>query len=655
MFSSQSNLRISFILILALLSVSCATWKKLDALYLGEASLPSLVGKDTTSALTHFDQSPVKRDTLKVKDPETGRELFFMKTFTDENTGEVTASEVLDAASITARFRNVSERGGEVDLCFDIVVPSSVRNSKWQVQLFPILYVSNDSIYLKPVMITGQEYRKRQLRGYEHYEKLISSIVTDPKHYFERKNFEIFLARNLPEVYMLKRDTTIMSDEAFQSLYGLSEQDILDHYSHKERIVKNQKRANALTRMHSQLHSVKTHEGIRLDTVLVDGRGDYTYQYIYTMRMKSGIRKADIVLSGEILEMGEVVYQMPRTEPYTFYISSTSTLAVPEEKYLKEVLERRVEANLSAKIEFAVGKSKVDPSFGNNASQFSRIKQLLLTLLQDKEYDVDSIVVSAFCSPEGSFDLNKKLSKERGNSISAYLNDYINTRRDSLERAYGMRVDEYGGVHHYSRKRIPFVIRSVGEDWSMLDMLVIGDNHLDQSQKDDYQSLREVTDLDHRESLLRQKSFYPYILDSLYSQLRRVDFNFYLQRKDMVRDTVMTTVIDTVYQNGLAALKEMDYQRAADLLAPYKDYNTAVAAVGANRNRFALDILNKMIPTAKVHYLLAIVYCRLGDEKSAVEHYLSACKADRTMVFRGNLDPEIYGLIKLYGLNNFEE
>ena len=92
MFSSQSNLRISFILILALLSVSCATWKKLDALYLGEASLPSLVGKDTTSALTHFDQSPVKRDTLKVKDPETGRELFFMKTFTDENTGEVTAS-----------------------------------------------------------------------------------------------------------------------------------------------------------------------------------------------------------------------------------------------------------------------------------------------------------------------------------------------------------------------------------------------------------------------------------------------------------------------------------------------------------------------------------------------------------------------------------
>ena len=54
--------------------------------------------------------------------------------------------------------------------------------------------------------------------------------------------------------------------------------------------------------------------------------------------------------------------------------------------------------------------------------------------------------------------------------------------------------------------------------------------------------------------------------------------------------------------------------------------------------------------TDKVLYLLAILYSRRGDDKKAVESYLKACRLNPSFVHRGNLDPEIAGLIRRYGL-----
>ena len=74
---------------------------------------------------------PVHRDTLVVEDAE-GREVIIMKAVKDEN-GEMVAHETLNAAKITARFRNVAERGGSVDLRFQILVPEKMQDSDWQL------------------------------------------------------------------------------------------------------------------------------------------------------------------------------------------------------------------------------------------------------------------------------------------------------------------------------------------------------------------------------------------------------------------------------------------------------------------------------------------------------------------------------------------
>ena len=169
-------------------------------------------------------------------------------------------------------------------------------------------------------------------------------------------------------------------------------------------------------------------------------------------------------------------------------------------------------------------------------------------------------------------------------------------------------------------------------------------------QKSRYESLRD-REPDAREHLLREESFYPHLREKLYPRLRTVRFGFFLHRKGMLKDTVHTTVLDTAYMQGVQAIRDRDYERAVTLLRPYKDYNTAVAYCSLDYNASALSILETLPRDDKVNYLLAIVYSRRGDERSAVECYIRSCQQNPSMIHRGNLDPEISQLIRQYGLN----
>ena len=202
---------------------------------------------------------------------------------------------------------------------------------------------------------------------------------------------------------------------------------------------------------------------------------------------------------------------------------------------------------------------------------------------------------------------------------------------------------------------IKFKSRFIAENWDDLYNLVENDVVMNADQKALFKQRYAIEDPDARESKMRQDDYYKYMRDALYPRLRTVKFNFYLHRKGMIKDTVHTTVLDTTYMRGVAALKDMDYATALALLSPYEDFNTAVAYMGLDRNRNAMKILSKMDKTAEVNYLLSIIYSRMGNNEKAVEHYVLSCKQNRSFVYRGNLDPEISVLIKMYGLNKEDE
>lgn len=190
------------------------------------------------------------------------------------------------------------------------------------------------------------------------------------------------------------------------------------------------------------------------------------------------------------------------------------------------------------------------------------------------------------------------------------------------------------------------IARNIPENWNMLDSLVAADGTLTAFQKERYFSKKAISDPDARETALRKEESFHYLRDTLYPMLRLVRFDFHLHRRDMVKDTIHTTVPDTVYRSGVRAIRDRDYARAAVILAPYQDFNSAVAYTALGRNSSALAILERLERSAEVNYMLAIIYSRLDRSAEAAQCYERACLQNRTFVHRGNLDPEISALAR---------
>ena len=634
---------------LLILVASCASQHKMKALQSG-AYRPSLTLAQEEDYIPDIrTEMKAQRDTFIVKDGD--REFIIMKAIKDED-GEMVAHDVLDAAVVTARFRNVAERNGRVDIEFQVIVPQSMQDSKWQLRFRPQMYIMQDTLDLDPVIITGAEYRKAQLRGYQQYEKFLSTIVTNPDEFVNWWALELFIERNMPQLYAFKSDSTYVSDEQFASAYGVTEKEAIEHYTDKlARKANNWKmsRREKMYRKYVKVPIVK--EGLRLDTVILAYNGDFIYRYVQPIQTRPKLRKVDVVLSGDIYESDRKIYDIPMSEPLTFYISSLSAFVDNREKYLTKIIERRVEENTACYIEFASGSFKVDERMGHNPEEIARIKDNLKTLMSSEEFVIDSIIVTSSASPEGSKSFNERLSKQRSEGISEYFSAWMNHYQDSLERERGFAVDEEGNIIIQKRKEVPMMGRSSGENWRMLDRLVERDTTLTEDQKESYFSLASMRDIDTRERSMQGKPYYRHLREQLYPRLRTVRFDFHLHRRGMVKDTVHTTVLDTAYMNGVQAIRDRDYERALTALRPYNDYNTAIAYLCMDYNASAMQILEKLEKTAQVNYMLAVLYSRRGDEQKAVECYIRACSEDQTYVHRGNLDPEISVLIRRYGLN----
>ena len=639
--------------VLAAIAVSCGTSAKMAQIKKEEATAQIELSNETYVPDVSVPLIRKTADTISVTDDE-GHKFLLMKTYQNKETGETTASEVLDAAIVTARFRNLAERQGKVDIAFQIVVPERMQDPKWQLRFYPDMYVLGDSIRLDPVIITGKDYRKAQLRGYQQYDKFLNSIISDSTKFVDLRLLEIFLQRNLPTIYAFKNDTTFVSDEQFMSFYGVSEQDAVDHYTNGHAKKMNEKRKSRVDEMFDKYVKVPiVTEGIRLDTVITTANGDFIYNYVQTINTRPKMKKVEVVLSGEIFEKDEKLYDIPRCEPLTFYISTLSAFAIDFDRYLTKVIQRRVYTNTASHIDFQVGRSEVIPTLGNNAGEIAAIKENLAMLMDNNIFDLDSIVVSATASPEGSIALNRNLAQSRSVSVSNFFNKYMKSYVDSLRIANGFVVNMSSDVQIENKKvdAVSFSPKCIPENWEDLNRFIADDDTLTQADKERYFEILEIKNEDDREHAMQKESWYSYVKDKYYPALRTVKFDFFLHRKGMVKDTVNTTVLDTVYIKGVQCLKDMDYEEALDYLRPYNDFNTAVAYTALNRNTSAMMILSPMERTAEVNYLLAILYARMNREQEAVECYLKACRQNDIYVHRGNLDPEISQLIKSYGLS----
>ena len=181
---------------MVLLPAACGTSRKAELLQEQQLTAQLSLPERSRQSFRELEIPRFEQDSLIIHD-FNGREVIVMNAVRDDSSGEMVANETLQAARIEARFRNVAERHGNIDLEFQVIVPAAMQDSRWQVRFHPRMEVLGDTLELDDILITGRDYRKAQLRGYQHYERFLRSIVTDSTRFIDRNQLEIFIKRNM--------------------------------------------------------------------------------------------------------------------------------------------------------------------------------------------------------------------------------------------------------------------------------------------------------------------------------------------------------------------------------------------------------------------------------------------------------------------------
>lgn len=601
--------------------VSCSPYGKIRQIRSGNVSVGLSVSDE--EKIEEDDDKEVLIDSIR---SSLSDEPIIMNAIRDTETGEMVATDVINASKVTARFRNVAERAGYVSISFDVSVPSAMSDSQWQLKILPFMSVQEDVLPLDALYITGTGYRQGQLKGYQRYKAFLASIITDTTDFIRMRQLEVFLERHYPETYAMRTDSTIIPEPKAENLFGVTQREALEHYTrHLKHQMNERRKARAGKMFERYVKDPIVTEGIRLDTVLTGSDGDFIYRYVHTFRSRPGLKKVAVSLEGSLFEKGECICELPFAEELTFYISSLSSLVDDRVKYKMTVLERSVKDNTKAFIDFRQGSSAVDTTLGDNADELRRVVRCIDDVVAREDLELDSLVIVASCSPEGPYALNRKLSASRSEAVRKYIGEYVPVEwKDSL------RASE------------------LPENWEQLEKLVANDTIIsERSRKNILTLMEDLSRPDVVEKRISMLPEYRYLREKIYPKLRSVRFDFHMHRSGMVRDTVHTTEIDSVYMSGVEALKLLDYKKAVTILRPYDDYNAALAFMSADYNHSALDVLGKLDDKdPKVCYLKAMVLSRLGQHDEALKYYDLCLAYDPYMRHRANLDPEMHLLVR---------
>lgn len=186
-------------------------------------------------------------------------------------------------------------------------------------------------------------------------------------------------------------------------------------------------------------------------------------------------------------------------EPYR--VNPHVSLIVPQ----KEEKRRRKQGK--AYLDFQVGRSVILPNFRRNPEELLKINDAVQEVTTNQDAVLQGLYVEGFASPEGSYSLNERLSRERATALKDYIKNKFNLS-DAL-----------------------FKVSSVAEDWDGLEALVQGG---------DYPNKEKILEIigstnapDQKEvALKRLGASYRLLLKDVFPDLRRVEYQIDYTVKD---------------------------------------------------------------------------------------------------------------------------
>lgn len=466
----------------------------------------------------------------------------------------------IEQVTVVSRMRSVPERNGRVTLDFIVTLPKPLLGKSRSVVITPVLHKEGEEERLEDLVIRGGRFSLLQERDYWQYEKY--RWVYDPD-----------------------------SVEA--------------------------------ERMFNRLVKFPYPEDARLDSV-VERRGMMSYYYSQEVLTDETSKRMTVTLQGKVVGIDDSAYTLPSSDTLSYVVSSMLSFVDTVPRYRIRIIDKYVTVTDRSYIQFMVGRTDVKEDLGENRAQLAKIETLMRRILEQQEFYVDTITLTAASSPDGRTALNDAIAEGRARALKRYL-----------ACRFGRQIDTL------------LTLRWIGEDWSTLTDLIRGRTEV--KHRDEILALIAAEkNPDRREAELRRR--YPedfvWIKANLYPYLRAVNFRYNLRRVGMVKDTIHTTELDTAYARGVELLQKRKYAEALYVLNDYNDRNTVVAHLSMGHDERALELLDAMPKDAVTEYLKAIACSRLGRKDEGRKHFLEACRLDPRMEYRANLDPEITELLK---------
>ena len=485
---------------------------------------------------------------------------FFLAPVDTLADGERVMALQIEQVTVVAKMRSIPERNGHVVLDFIVTLPKQLLGRSRSVVITPVLHKPDKSVPLEDLVIRGGRFSLLQERDYWQYETYVERFRPD----------------------------TVGREAAFN------------------RFVK-----------------FPYPEDVRLDS-LVEGRSSVTYYYSQEVKTDETSKKMLVTLQGQVLAVDDSAYRLPPSDTLSYVVSSMLSFVDTLPRYRIKVIDKFVTVEDRNYIQFFVGDTRVVDTLGDNRRQLDKITDLMRQIVEQQEFYVDTITLTAASSPEGAYAFNDRLSQGRAQALKRYL-----------VRRYGRSIDTM------------LIVRWVAENWPELTQRIRTDKSIE-NREAILALIASEKNPDRREQAIRLRfpKEYAYIRSVIYPQLRAVNFRYNLRRKGMVKDTIHTTELDTTYARGVELLQKRKYAKALYILNDYNDRNTVVAHLSLDHNERAMELLAAMPEDAATEYLRAIACSRLGRKEEGRRHFLEACRLDERMEYRGNLDPEIAELLK---------
>lgn len=257
----------------------------------------------------------------------------------------------------------------------------------------------------------------------------------------------------------------------------------------------------------------------------------------------------------------------------------------------REEIKIRTESG-EAQIIYTVGNAEIKPMLANNRNELDKIRQSIEKVRKVQGVKINSITISSYASPEGTWEYNLKLSERRAASLTRWLRG------------------------NYDLAGIALSSRGYGEDWEGLEKLVREDPVMPEGEKGRVLEIIGNTDVfDGRERLLMQYNegrTYRYMLANLFPMLRRSAYR----------------ITFTVPEYSIETIKEV-FKSYPSMLSLYEFYLLANQyEPGSTQFKEVIVQAARIFPEEKSSRITMGVFSYLSNDVSAALKFLQGLEDD---------------------------